>query len=64
MLGVPLVVLGATVAAVAYFEWRRNQAALRRAEPLPQSVLPRILAVTITAVAAASAVILILSATR
>jgi putative membrane protein len=64
VLGVPLIVLGAGVSLAAYREWRRNQAALRRGEPLPQSVLPRILAATITGAAILSAAVLLLSAVR
>jgi len=45
-------------------QWRRNQSALRRSEPIPQSVLPRILVVTITGAAALSAVVLLVSAVR
>jgi putative membrane protein len=63
-LGVPLIVLGAAVSVTAYREWRRNQTALRRSEPMPQSVLPRILVVTVTGVAALSAVVLLVSAVR
>ena len=63
-LGVPLIVLGAVVSVTAYAEWRRNQAALRRSEPMPHSVLPRILVVTITGVAALSAAVLLVSAVR
>jgi putative membrane protein len=64
VLGVPLIALGAVVSVTAYWEWRRNQAALRHREPLPQSLLPRILAVTITAVALTSAAVLLVSANR
>ena len=64
VLGVPLIVLGAAVSVTAYLEWRRTQAALRRSEPVPQSVLPRILTVTVTGVAALSAVVLLVSAVR
>ena len=64
VLGVPLIVLGAAVSVTAYREWRRNQTALRRSEPMPQSVLPRILVLTITGVAALSAVVLLVSAVR
>jgi len=64
VLGVPLIVLGAVVSVTAYLEWRRNQAAMRRSEPIPQSVLPRILVSTITGVAALSAVVLLVSAIR
>ncbi len=64
VLGVPLIVLGAVVSVTAYLEWRRTQTALRRSEPMPQSVLPRILVGTITGVAALSAVVLLVSAVR
>ena len=63
-LGVPLIVLGAVVSVTAYVEWRQNQRALCRSAPMPQSVLPRILVVTITGVAALSAVVLLVSAAR
>ena len=63
-LGVPLIVLGAIVSVTAYLEWRRTQTALRRSEPMPQSVLPKILVGTITGVAALSAVVLLVSAVR
>ena len=63
-LGVPLIVLGAAVSVTAYTEWRRTQAAMRRSEPIPQSVLPLILVGTITGVAALSAVVLLVSAVR
>jgi inner membrane protein YidH len=64
VLGVPLIALGAVVSVTAYREWRRIQAALRRDEPIPQSVLPRILVGTITGVAALSALVLLVSAVR
>jgi putative membrane protein len=64
VLGVPLIVLGAVLALAAYWEMTRNQAALRRGEPLPASVLPRLLAATIGGVAAAAAVVVLLSAWR
>jgi putative membrane protein len=62
LLGVPLIVLGAVVAVAAYVEWVRSQHALRRGEPMPTSVLPWILAATITAVAVIAAVVLLISA--
>jgi putative membrane protein len=64
VLGIPLIVLGAGVSATAYMEWRRNQAALRFGRPLPRSVLPRILAGTITGIAVLSTVVLLVSAVR
>ena len=64
LLGLPLIVLGAVLAVVAYMEWVRSQQALRRREPLPRSVLPWLLAATITIMAAISAIVLLLSAFR
>ncbi len=62
LLGVPLIVLGAVISIAGYSEWAHNQRALRSGEPLPQTIMPRILTVTITAMAIVSAVILLLSA--
>jgi putative membrane protein len=64
LLGVPLIVVGAVIAIVSYAQWVRSQRALRRSEPLPHSILPVILAITITAMAIISAVVLLLSAVR
>ncbi len=62
LLGVPLIVLGAVISVASYSEWTRSQRALRRGEPLPQSALPRILAVTITCLAIVAAVVVLMSA--
>jgi putative membrane protein len=62
--GIPLIVLGAVVAIAAYGDMMRNQRALRRNQPLPRSVLPRLLAGTIGGVAIVAAVVVLLSATR
>jgi len=64
LLGVPLIVLGAVLAVAAYAEWVHNQRALRHGKPLPRSVMPWILAATITGMAIISAVILLASALR
>ena len=64
LLGVPLIVLGAVLAVVAYAEWVRNQHALRRGEPMPKSNMPWILAATITGMAIVSAIVLLISAIR
>ena len=50
IIGTPLILLGSAVAIVSYLEWRGNQRALRRGEPVGHSRLPGILAVTIAAV--------------
>jgi putative membrane protein len=62
LLGVPLIVLGGVIAVVSYIQWSKNQHALRHAGPMPRSVLPQILAVTITAMAIVAAVVLLISA--
>jgi putative membrane protein len=64
LIGDPLIVLGGAMAAQSYREWARTQAALRRGEALPRSVLPLVLAATITLVAAAAAAVALISATR
>jgi putative membrane protein len=64
LIGVPLIALGAVVAVASYAEWVRNQRALRRGEPMPLSVMPWILAATITGIAVIAAVVLIVSAVR
>jgi len=62
VLGVPLIALGAVIAGTGYRQWAHSQQALRRGEPLPRSVLPQILAVTITGMAIVAAIVLLLSA--
>jgi putative membrane protein len=64
LLGVPLIVLGAILAVVAYGEWVRSQRALRRKQPLPRSLMPWILAATVAGMAVISAIVLLLSALR
>ena len=64
LLGLPLIALGAVLAVVAYMEWVRSQRALRRGEPLPRSMLPWLLAATITLMAVISAIVLLVSAFR
>ncbi|HMD94544.1 MAG TPA: DUF202 domain-containing protein [Trebonia sp.] len=64
LLGVPLIVLGAVLAVVAYGEWVRSQRALRRKQPLPRSIMPWILAAAVAGMAVISAIVLLLSALR
>ena len=64
VLGVPLIVFGAVVAVVAYGEWVKSQRALRRGQPLPRSVMPRLLTVVITVLAVIAAVVVLVSALR
>ena len=47
----PLILVGAVVSVLSYFEWKANQQALRLGAPLSRSHLPKILAFTITVIA-------------
>ena len=64
VLGVPLIVFGAVVAVTAYLEWVRNQRAMRLRRPLPQSVMPKLLAVVVAAMGGISGVVVLVSALR
>jgi putative membrane protein len=64
VLGVPLIVLGAVIAVASYFEWVRNQRALRHGEPLPRSILPGVLAGTVSCIAVIAGIVLLISAIR
>jgi putative membrane protein len=61
LLGIPLIVVGGVIAVVSYRQWSLSQRALRRGEPIPPSMLPRVLAVTITGLAIVAAIILLVS---
>ncbi len=51
ILGLPLIGLGALVAGTSFRDWRANQRAMRRGEPLPRSPMPVVLSVGIGLVA-------------
>jgi putative membrane protein len=61
LLALPLIVLGGVLSVGSYLEWARNQRALRRGEPLGASVLPMVLAVAITLLSIAAAVLSLLA---
>jgi len=52
LLGLPLIALGAIVAAESLRQWRANQRAMRRGEPLPRSRMPLILTIGVVVVGA------------
>lgn len=58
MIGIPLIVIGTLVAVASFFQWQRNEAAMRAHRPLPQSILPSLVA----AVVALSALIALILA--
>jgi len=50
LLGLPLIALGAVLAVTSFLNWRSNERAMRRGEPLPRSVMPLVLCAGITVV--------------
>jgi putative membrane protein len=52
LLGLPLIALGALVAAESLRQWRANQRAMRRGDPLPRSWMPLVLTIGIVAIGA------------
>jgi len=50
LLGLPLIALGALVAAESLRQWRANERAMRRDQPLPRSRMPLILTIGIVAI--------------
>nr|WP_235433560.1 DUF202 domain-containing protein [Protofrankia coriariae] len=63
VLGVPLIVLGTTVAATSYRRWVIVERAMRERRSLPVSGLPRLLAAGV-ALVSATALIFVLVASR
>jgi putative membrane protein len=62
VIGTPLILLGSAVSVISYLEWKANQRALRRGEPLIRSRLPHFLAFTIAGIALVAAALALLSA--
>ena len=53
---------GAVVAVTAYREWVSSQRAMRHGDPLPRSVMPRLLSAIVAVMAALSAIVVLISA--
>ncbi len=47
ILGIPLIALGALVAFTSYRQWRANERAMRRRQPLPTSPMSAVLSIGI-----------------
>ncbi len=62
IIGTPLILLGCGVSVVSYLEWKGNQRALRRGEPLSRSRLPYALAGTVAAIGLVAAALALVSA--
>lgn len=50
LLGLPLIALGAVLAVASFLNWRSNERAMRRGEPLPRSIMPLVLCIGIVIV--------------
>ena len=61
VIGTPLILLGCAVSVISYYEWKANQRALRRSEPLNRSRLPHFLAIAIAAIALVAAILAVIS---
>jgi putative membrane protein len=59
LIGIPLITIGTLVAVASFFQWQRNEAAMRAARPLPKSILPALVA---AAVALSAVIALVLAA--
>ena len=57
LLGLPLIALGALIALTSYRNWRANERAMQRGEPLPKSYIPLILSIGIGTVAAIAVIL-------
>jgi putative membrane protein len=57
VLGLPLIVLGAIVAAESFRHWKANERAMRKGAPLPRSWMPLVLATGILVVGVLAAVV-------
>jgi putative membrane protein len=62
IIGTPLILLGSAVSVISYHEWKSNQRALRRGDPLGRSRLPRFLAFTVACIGLVAAALALLSA--
>jgi putative membrane protein len=51
VIATPLILLGAVLSALSFFEWKRNQRALRLGGPMPHTRMPLILAWAVGAIA-------------
>jgi len=60
LIGLPLIGLGVLVSVFSYSTWRRNERAMRLGEPLPPSVLPRLVAIVVSAVAVIGFVLVVI----
>jgi len=61
LLGASLLGLGILTSATSYHRWRVMEEAIRRAEPLPMSLVPRILSLALTVTAVTTLVVALIA---
>lgn len=59
LIGLPLIALGVVIALFSLRNWQENERAMRFGRPLPKSVLPRVSAAVVSAVAVLGLVLVI-----
>jgi len=59
LIGLPLIALGVLISVFSFSNWQRNEQAMRFQRPLPQSPLPRIVAVVVSVVAVIGLILVI-----
>ena len=59
ILGIPLIALGALVAVTSFQQWRANEKAMRRRQPLPRSPMALVLSIGIGVVAVIAAALVV-----
>jgi putative membrane protein len=61
LIGLPLIAVGVVMAITSYWQWQRNERAMRLEEPLPTSYLPRIVAVVVGVCALIGGILVVFS---
>jgi putative membrane protein len=59
VLGIPLIALGALVAVTSFRQWRANERAMRRRQPLPKSPMALVLSIGIGVISVIAIVLVV-----
>jgi inner membrane protein YidH len=59
ILGIPLIALGALVAITSFQQWRANERAMRRRQPLPKSPMAMVLSIGIGVISVVAIVLVV-----
>ena len=61
MIGLPLIALGTLCSIASFLQWGRNERAMRLGQPLPPSMLPKIVAIVVATSALIALVLVIVA---